>query len=95
MRLFNINFSASTEPLCSFDRNVCAKVVLDPSSVFEQEIIFPLFFFFFNALVLWAGAIKFYSPDELIATRLNLTQGEADGAYTSISIPKTPLAFVQ
>lgn len=61
--------------------------------MFEQEIIFALFFF--NSLILWAGAIKFYNPDELIVTGLNLTQGEADGAYTSISIPKTLIAFVQ
>lgn len=59
----------------------------------NKREFFPLFFF--NSLVLWVGVMKFYNPDELIVSGLNLTQEEADGTYTSFAIPKTPIAIVQ
>lgn len=52
--------------------------------------------FFLNSLVLWVDVIKFYNPDGLIVTRMNLTQEEADGTYTSFGgSVSTPLAIVQ
>lgn len=63
--------------------------------MFELETISPPFFFL-NSLVLWVDVIKFYNPDGLIVTRMNLTQEEADGTYTSFGgSVSTPLAIVQ
>lgn len=41
-------------------------------------------FFFFNSLGLLWGVIKVFNPDGLIVTGLNLTEREADGAYTPL-----------